>query len=46
MIPIFLLVMLISDASRGRGKEDHNAVVTILEGLAACKVAALDKDTS
>lgn len=30
----------------GRGKEDHSAIVTILEELAACKVAPLDKDTS
>ncbi|MCS5606778.1 MAG: 2-hydroxy-3-oxopropionate reductase, partial [Alphaproteobacteria bacterium] len=32
--------------ARGRGKEDHSAIVRILEELAACKVAPLDKDTS
>jgi len=32
--------------ARGRAKEDHSAIVTILEELAACKVAPLDKDTA
>ena len=32
--------------TRGRAKEDHSAIVIILEELAACKVAPLDKDTS
>ena len=30
----------------GRAKEDHSAIATILEELAACKVAPLDKDTA
>ena len=32
--------------ARGRAKEDHSANVTILEELAACKVAPLDTDTA
>ena len=29
--------------ARGQAKADHSAVVTVLEELAACKVASIDK---